>query len=277
MSLQDQRVQEDSTAAPFCIMTGTVREPVDLQNPPPSPIRDLVTTPVENPSTDFTSQLTKQLTHEISSRKSAYGLACALAESAVRNGHTFVAEENYEDYTAQSPFHQAENCRTAAWVVLYRGTLGRPPFRGRDMIGPGSKICLFDTALALRYTGFEQPTLYAELGRPIYRENGYHFFGLTPHLCVVTGSFIPICLDCVISLIAIPDALIYPAFKLNIPACMDTIGQQVKAGGHYVYPPLHEWEKDPGWRHPEWYKIEQWMRGERPELPGLWAEFLERA
>jgi len=35
------------------------------------------------------------------------------------------------------------------------------------MIGPGLKIRLFDTALALRYTGFEQPTLYAELGRPI--------------------------------------------------------------------------------------------------------------
>ena len=104
MSLQNQRVQEDSTAAPFCIMTGTVRELANLQNPPPSPIQDLVTIPVENPSTDFTSQLTKQLTHEISSRESAYGLACALAESAVRNGHTFVAEEDYEDYTAQSPF-----------------------------------------------------------------------------------------------------------------------------------------------------------------------------
>src|SRR5882762_8746632 len=134
MSLQNQKVQEDSMAAPFCIMTGTVREPVDLQNPRPSPIRDLVTTPVENPSTDFTSQLMKQLTHEISSHQSAYGLSCALAESAVQNGHMFVAEENYEDYTAQSPFHQAENCRTAAWIVLYRGTLGRPPFRGRDMI-----------------------------------------------------------------------------------------------------------------------------------------------
>jgi hypothetical protein len=120
------------------------------------------------------------------------------------------------------------------------------------MIGPGSKICLFDTALALRYIGFEQPMLYAELGGPLYRENGSQFFGSTPHLCVVTGSFLPICLDHVISLIAIPDTLIYPAFKLDIPVCMDTIGQQVKAGGHYVYPPLHKWEKDPGWRHPEW-------------------------
>jgi hypothetical protein len=79
-----------------------------------------------------------------------------------------IAEENYEDYTAQSPFHQAENCRTAAWIVLYCGTLGRPPFYGRDMVGPGSKICLFDTALAMHYTGFERPMLYAELGRPLY-------------------------------------------------------------------------------------------------------------
>src|SRR6202790_4685768 len=100
-------------------------------------------------------------------------------------------------------FRSFHNSGTAAWVVLYQGTLGRPPFHGRDMISPESKICLFDTALALHYTGFEQPMLYAELGRPIYRENRYHFFGSTPHLCVVTGSFIPICLNHVISLIAI--------------------------------------------------------------------------
>jgi hypothetical protein len=169
----------------------------------------------------------------------------------------FIAKENYKDYTAQSPFHQAENCWTTAWVVLYRGTLGRPPFHGRDMVGPGSKICLFNTALTLCYTGFEQPTLYAELGGPLFRENGYHFFRSTPHLCVITGAFLPICLDHVVSLIAIPDALIYPSSKLNIPTRMDTIGQQVKAGGHYVYPPLCKWEKDPSWRHPEWCKIEQ--------------------
>jgi hypothetical protein len=201
MSFENHRVQEDFTATPFCTMTGNVNEPASfqlthkeegtlvsssnrpsssspttstsvhyssLQNPPPSPIQDLLAVPVKNPSTDFTSQLTKQPTHEIGSRDFAYGLTCALAELAVQNGHTFVAEENYEDYTAQSPFHQAGNCRTAAWVVLYQGTLGRPPFHGRDMIGPGSKIHLFDTALALCYTGFEQPMLYAELGGPLY-------------------------------------------------------------------------------------------------------------
>jgi len=291
MSFPTYEVQVDSTAILFSTMSGT--DQTDLQlidkegntfvkstdfssssssatptpilyfplpNPPPSPIQDSLEVPVVDPVNNFTSQLMEQLTCEVSLRESTYGLVQALAESAVRNGHTFITEEKYEDYTAQSPFHQAENCRTAAWVVLYQGTLGRPPFHERDMLSLRSRIHLFDTALALCYIGFEQPMLYAELGGPLYHENGYHFFGSTPHLCVVTGAFLPICLDRVTSLIAIPDALIYPAFRLNIPACMDTIGQQVKTGGHYVYPPLCEWERDPDWRHPEWYKIEQWMQ-----------------
>ena len=77
----------------------------------------------------------------------------------MQNGHTFIAEENYKDYIAQSPFYQAENCQTMAWIVLYCGTLYRPPFHERDMVNPGLKIHLFNTALALHYTGFEQPTL----------------------------------------------------------------------------------------------------------------------
>jgi hypothetical protein len=152
MSFENYRVQVDSTVTPSCAMTGTVNDQTNfqlthkeegtfisssnhpsgscstmstsvlhfsLQNPPPSPIRDLLTIPVKNPSTNFRSQLTKQRTHEISSREFAYGLACALAELAMQNGHTFVAEENYEDYMAQSPFHQAENCWTMGWVILY--------------------------------------------------------------------------------------------------------------------------------------------------------------
>jgi hypothetical protein len=44
-----------------------------------------------------------------------------------------------------------------------------------------------------------------------------------------------------------------------------------------VYPPLHEWEKNPAWKHPKWYKIEHWMRGERPDLlPQVWSEFLSK-
>src|SRR5882762_4686979 len=93
------RVQDDSTATLSCTMTGTLNDQASfqlthkeegtfisssnhpssssstmstsvhhslLQNPPPSPIQNLLTIPVENPSTNFTSQLTKQLTHEIS-------------------------------------------------------------------------------------------------------------------------------------------------------------------------------------------------------------------
>jgi|SRR5882762_10511443 len=113
MSFKNYRVQDDSTATPSSTMTGTVNNQasfqlthkeegtfvsssnhpsgsssttstsihhLSLQNPPPSPIQDLLNIPVENPSTNFMSQLTKQLTHEISSQEYAYGLACALAE-----------------------------------------------------------------------------------------------------------------------------------------------------------------------------------------------------
>ena len=117
ISFENHRVQENSTVTLFCTMTGVVDKPANLQlahkkegtfisssssnppsgnsattstsilhfspqNPPPSPIQDLLTIPVENPSSDFMSQLMKRLTHEISSREFAYSLACALAESA---------------------------------------------------------------------------------------------------------------------------------------------------------------------------------------------------
>jgi hypothetical protein len=39
---------------------------------------------------------------------------------------------------------------------------------------------------------------------------------------------------------------------------------------------LKVWEKDPTWRHPEWYKIKQWKRGERPNLPWVWSKFLSK-
>jgi len=44
----------------------------------------------------------------------------------------------------------------------------------------------------------------------------------------------------------------------------------------YTVYPLREWEKNPAWKHPEWYEIEQWMRGERPDLPRVWLEFLSK-
>jgi hypothetical protein len=149
MSFPTYEVQVDSTAIKFCTMSSTDQTdlwlidkegntfvkstdrssssssttptPVlhfPLPNPPPSPIQDSLEVPVKDPVNNFTSQLTEQLTREVSLQESTYGLAQALVESAVRNGHTFITEEKYEDYTAQSPFHQAENCWTPAWVVV---------------------------------------------------------------------------------------------------------------------------------------------------------------
>jgi len=40
---------------------------------------------------------------------------------------------------------------------------------------------LDDTTLAKRYCGFEHPMLFAELGRALHREHGYHFFGAIQH------------------------------------------------------------------------------------------------
>jgi hypothetical protein len=118
--------------------------------------------------------------------------------------------------------------------------------------------------------------MFAELGRALHRERGYHFFNSIPHVCVITGKFHPLNLTCVITLIAIPDALIDDTAKLDSPVRCSSIDQMVTSDESFVYPPLREWEKNPAWKHPEWYKIGQWMRGERPELPQVWSEYLSR-
>jgi len=118
--------------------------------------------------------------------------------------------------------------------------------------------------------------LFAELGRALHREHGYHFFSSVPHLCVITGEFHPLDLTHVITLIAIPDALVDNTAKLDSPICPSSIDQMVTSDESIVYPPLCQWEKNPVWKHPEWYKIEQWMRGERPEFAWVWLEFLSK-
>jgi len=118
--------------------------------------------------------------------------------------------------------------------------------------------------------------LFAELGRALHRERRYHFFGSIPHLCVITGEFHPLNLTHVITLIAIPDALVDDTAKLDSPVHHSSINEMVTSEESFVYPPLCEWEKNPVWKHPEWYEIEQWMRGERPDLLQVWSEFLSK-
>jgi len=260
-----------------------------LPNPPPSP------TCVESPSIaassvpnnsfdDVMSQLMNQLGHEIDimnsyqiiTNPSLTPISCALAQSAMEKNRTPVEEEKYEEYTAQSPLHQDVDRASAAWVILHRGIIGRPLSQYSGNLKPGIFVRLDDTTLAKRYCGFEQPMLFAELGRALHRERGYHFFGSIPHLCVITGEFHPLDLTRVITLIAIPDALVDDTAKLDSPIRLDSINQMVTSDESFVYPPLREWEKNPVWKHPEWYKIEQWMRGERPDLPQVWSEFLSK-
>ena len=102
------------------------------------------------------------------------------------------------------------------------------------------------------------------------------FFSSFPHLCIMTGEFFPLEISHVISLIAIPDALVHDSAKLNSPIHLNSIDQIVTSNKSSVYPPLCTWEKDPTWKHPEWYKIDKWMRGQRLEFLRVWSEYLSK-
>jgi len=90
------------------------------------------------------------------------------------------------------------------------------------------------------------------------------------------GEFHPLDLTCVITLIAIPDGLVDNTAKLDSQIHLNSINQMVTLDKSFVYPPLCKWEKNPIWKHPEWYKIEQWKRGERLDLPWVWSEIFSK-
>jgi len=115
--------------------------------------------------------------------------------------------------------------------------------------------------------------LFAELGRALHRERGYHLFNSIPHLCVITGEFHPLNLAHVITLIAIPNALVDDTAKLDSPVHHSSINQMVTSEESFVYPPLREWEKNPVCKHPEWNKIDQWMRGKGQIFRGCGQNF----
>jgi hypothetical protein len=214
--------------------------------------------------------------HQIMSNPSLTSIGCALAQSAMEKNRTPVEEEKYEEYTTQFLLHQDMVRASATWVILHQGIIGRPLSQYSGNLKPSTFVCLDDMTLTRQNCGFEQPMLFAELGRALHRECRYHFFSSVPHLCVITSKFHPLDLTQVITLIAIPDALVNDTAKLDSPVHLSSIDQMVTSDESFVYPPLREWEKNPAWKHPEWYKIEQWMRGERLELPQVWSEFLSK-
>ena len=154
-----------------------------LINPPPSPTcvksHSTVTNTFPNNSfNDVMGQLMNQLEHEVDTMKfyqitsnpSLTSIGYALAQSAVEKHHTPVKEERYEEYTAQSPLHQDVVQASAAWVILHRGIIGQPLSQYSGNLKPGTFICLDNMTLAKRNCGFEQPMMFAELGRALHHE-----------------------------------------------------------------------------------------------------------
>jgi len=200
----------------------------------------------------------------------------ALMDAAYENRRPFMTEENYERFTGQCPLHQYSSRASAAWIIIHHGIQGSPSPQNINKLMPGMSIRIYDTSLARRNAGFETPWYFAILGRAVYREEGYHFFNSIPHLCVYTSEVYPISTTSIITTIAIPDTLVSDSAKLNSVIQPRTIGQRVFEDGRMVYPPLRPWEDNPTWRHPEWYQIEEWMRGERSDFPKVWAEILSK-
>ena len=215
-----------------------------------------------------------QLIHEVD-LMSSYALTPvghALTQSALKNNCIPVKEERYADYTVQSPLHQEVDHASAAWVILHQGILGRPSSQYPEKLRQGSFLCLDDMSLTMQNFGFKWPSLFTVLGRALHRKHGYHVFNSIPHLCIITEEFFPLDLTRVISLIAILDVLVHDSAKLNSPVRPNSIHQMVTADKSFVYPPLCTWGKDATWKHPEWYKIDQWMRGQRQDLPQVGSE-----
>jgi len=132
----------------------------------------------------------------------------------MEKNRTPVKEEKYEEYTAQSHFIKMWSS-IRCLVILHRGIIGWPLSQYSGNLKPRTFVCLDDTTLAKQYCGFEQSMLFAELGRALHCERGYHFFSSIPHLCVITGEFHPLDLTHVITLIAIPDPLVDDTTKLD--------------------------------------------------------------
>ena len=118
-------------------------------NPPPFPIipvdcaADML---VDNLINDIARQLTKQLTHDVSileANNTISGLSLindTLLKSANQHNHTFIFNEFYRDFTAQSPVHWGIDQVSAAWIILHRGMLGRAHLSGREELGSGSFV-----------------------------------------------------------------------------------------------------------------------------------------
>ena len=198
-----------------------------------------------------------------------------LREAALSQGRTFISKDHYAAATAQSCIHLTRHQRSPVWIIIHLGILGEADVPEGFKFTPGALIRLHDTPLSTRDFGFEKPWIFGVVGKALYREIGYHFFELTAHLCVFTGDPHPI--NITKSIIAIPNILVHENAVLHGLERWSSIGQVCSTEIPLIYPPPRPWEDNPLWKHPEWYKIGQWARGERPDLPRAWSKYLSEA
>jgi hypothetical protein len=250
------------------------------QAPPPTRSPTPITITLDDRVNDIAREIADRLSYEIDyfgsfslhARTGLSTIGYLLFEAAFRSQRPFIPEDEYLPLTVQSPIHMLVDRRSRAWIVTNMGILGEPPVSRNRRVGPGSIVRLYDTMLATRYFGFEKPWLFGVVGEVIRREQGFHIFTCKPHVCIYTGEPYPI--DINHTTIAIPDIFLYNDVRLAEITHMNSLGQRVIPEFSSAYPPLRPWEHDPIWEHPEWYKIEEWNRGERPDFPEVWSRYL---
>jgi hypothetical protein len=195
-----------------------------------------------------------------------------LFSDAVKHQRPFIPEKEYFPVTGHSPLHTTFRQKTVGWLITNIGILGERSVPCDRKFGPGSFVRIHDTSLSMRGFGFEKPWLFAVIGEGRFREEGFHIFTAKRHLCVYTGTPYPIDTDDVI--IIIPNIFVRPDAQLLDGERMRSLGQRTYDDYPFAYPPLRPWEDNPIWMHPEWYKVDQWRKGELPNFPAVWSRYL---
>jgi hypothetical protein len=181
----------------------------------------------------------------------------------------FYYHESDYPLTTHSPLHLGVDQTTLAWIITHLGILGELLPIQETKLWPGSLIRLHDVTFSQQNRGFKHPWLFGRLGSSAQHKPGYHIFPIDVDLIIITKT--PHIVKCTVTYVAIPNCLIILQGQLA-PMHQQSIGQRVVEGLRNIPPPLHPWEADPTWRHPEHLKIERWRFRLRPALEKEWSD-----
>jgi len=113
--------------------------------------------------------------YQIMSNPLLTSIGCALTQSAMERDCTPVEEEKYE-YTAHPRFIKTLIKHLLLGSFFIEELLVDHLLQYSGNLKPGTFIHLDNMTLTKQYCGFEQPMLFAELGRAFHHECSYHFF-----------------------------------------------------------------------------------------------------